>query len=172
MDPAHTSIEFAARHMVITTVRGRFTKYELKVEFDETNPERSTVEVRIDAASIDTNQPQRDNHLRSPDFFDAEKYPWITFKSRRIYPKGQGRYQVVGELTIRGVTQEVTLEATFAGIAKDPLGNYHAGFTAETTINRKDYGAKWNMALETGGFLVGDTVKINIEAELIKQVQQ
>lgn len=169
VDPAHTSVEFAAKHMMISTVRGRFTKFDVDVDLDEAYPERSKVEVRIDAASLDTKQEQRDGHLRSPDFLDVDKFPWITFKSRRVESHGNGSYNLVGDLTIRDVTREVVLDTTFAGVAKDPMGNRHAGFSAEGTINRKDFGLNWNMALETGGWLVGDTIKITIEVELIGQ---
>ena len=171
MDRAHTSVEFGARHMVITTVRGRFAKFDVDVDFDEANPERSRVEARIDATSIDTKEPQRDAHLRSPDFLNAEKFPFVTFKSSRIEPRGKGSYNLIGDLTIRDVTREVVLDTTFAGIVKGPQGDQHAGFTAEVTINRKDFGANWNMVLEAGGWLVGDSVKIIIEAELVKQSQ-
>lgn len=169
LDPSHSSLEFSARHMVIATVKGRFTSFQVDVDFDEETPERSSLEARIDAASIDTRDAQRDQHLRSPDFLDVEKYPHITFKSKRIERRSGDRYSIVGDLTIKGVTREVSLDTTFAGVARDPWGNLHAGFAAETTINRKDFGLVWNVALETGGFLVGDTVKISIEAELVKK---
>ncbi|MBI4200794.1 MAG: YceI family protein [Chloroflexi bacterium] len=169
MDPAHSSVEFAAKHMVISSVRGRFGKLEIHMSFDQTQPERSQVEARIDAASIDTKQPDRDAHLRSPDFLNADKFPWITFKSRRIESSASGHHRIVGDLTIREVTREVFLDAEYAGIAKDPMGNLHAGFSAAATINRRDFGLIWNMALETGGFLVGDTVRINIELEVVRQ---
>ena len=169
MDPAHTSIEFSAKHLVITTVRGRFEKFEVRPDFDPDHPEHSSVEVRIDASSISTREPKRDAHLKSPDFLDAEKSPYITFKSGRVQRKGGDRYELVGDLTIRDVTREVVLNTTFAGIAKDPMGNEHAGFSAETSLNRKDFGLNWNMALETGGVLVGDVIKIYIETELVKQ---
>lgn len=169
LDPAHTSVEFAVKHMVITTVKGQFAKFDVKADFDEVSPQRSQVEAQIEAASIDTREPRRDAHLRSPDFLDAERFPLITFKSRRIDPKGDSRYKIIGDLTIRDVTREVALDTTFSGVAKDPMGNLHAGFSAETTVNRKEFGATWNMPLETGGVLVGDSVKISIELELVKQ---
>ncbi|MBI2861450.1 MAG: YceI family protein [Chloroflexi bacterium] len=169
IDPAHSSVEFSAKHMMISTGKGRFAKFDVDVDFDEAAPEQSRVEARIDAASIDTKQPQRDAHLSSADFLDADNFPWIVFTSRRVESQGNGRYHLVGDLTIRDVAREVVLDTTFEGLAKDPMGNLHAGFTAETTINRTDFGLTWNMALETGGFLVGDTVKISIEIELIAQ---
>lgn len=172
LDPVHSSIEFSAKHMVITTVKGRFNKFEVSVNLDEAEPERSSVEARIDAASLDTRNEMRDADLRSPDFLDVEKHPYITFISKRIERRGEGRYVLVGDLTIRGVTREVALDTEFSGFVKDPWGNQRAGFAAETTLNRKDFGLTWNMALETGGLLVGDTVKVSIEAELVKQVPQ
>ena len=169
LDPVHSSVEFAVKHMVIATVKGRFTRFEVDGMFDLDNPERSTVEARIDAASVDTRDPQRDGHLRSPDFFDVEQHPWITFRSRRIERSGDGSYAVVGDLTIRGVTREVVLEATFAGLAKDPWGSQRAGVAAETSVNRKDFGLTWNVPLEAGGLLVGDNVKISLDVEFVKQ---
>lgn len=169
IDPAHSSVEFAVKHMVITTVRGRFTQWQADIDFDEAAPERSRVEARIAAASIDTKEAQRDTHLRSPDFLDAEKFPQLTFKSRRIEAPGKNHYRLVGDLTIRDVTREVTLDTTLAGFAKDPWGNQRAGLTVEASLNRKDFGLNWNVALEAGGLLVGDTVKIYIEAELIQK---
>lgn len=168
VDPTHTSVEFAVKHMLVSTVRGRFTKYDLAVHLDEQHPERSRVEARIDAASIDTREAQRDAHLRSPDFLEAERHPYLTFTSKRIEKVGQDRYRVTGNLTIRGVTREVVLATTYGGIIKNPWGKEVAGFSAETTLSRKDYGLTWNVALEAGGFVVGDAMKINIEAELTR----
>ncbi len=169
LDPAHSSIEFAVKHMVIATVKGRFTGFDLDIDFDEAHPERTGVEARIDAASIDTKEPQRDAHLRSPDFLDAERFPHLVFRSRHIISKGDGRYDLAGDLTIRDVTQEVVLAAAFGGTGKDPWGNRRAGFSAEGVLNRKDFGLTWNQALETGGVLVGDKVKIAFEVELIER---
>jgi len=169
VDPAHSSVEFAVKHMMFTTVRGRFTRFQIDPQFDEVDPERSSVEVRIDAASIDTRNADRDAHLRSPDFLNAEQFPTITFKSRRVEKVEEGHYRIVGDLTIRDVTREVVLDAGFGGIAKGPWGNSVATFSAETRINRKDFGLVWNVALETGGWLVGDEVKIAVEVELVKQ---
>ena len=171
VDPVHSSIEFAVRHMVIATVRGRFEKFNIEVQFDEDNPEKSSVEVRVDSASIDTRERERDTHLRSPDFLDVERFPELVFVSRRVESLGGGRFSMVGDLTIRDVTREAVLDTEFAGTAKDPWGKMRAGFNAETSLSRKDFGLEWNVALEAGGWLVGDTVKIFIEAELVKQEQ-
>lgn len=187
LDSAHASVEFGVKHMVISTVRGRFSKFDVQAEFDPEKIAGSSVVARIDASSIDTREPKRDAHLRSSDFLDVERFPELVFTSRRIeapYPglaapaaahgrpqsDGEGKhFQIIGDLSIRGVSKEVVLEATFEGLGKDPFGNVHAGFTAKTALNRKEFGLTWNMALETGGVLVGDVVKIEIEAELVKQ---
>lgn len=168
VDPSHSSVEFSVKHLMIATVRGRFTRFEINAQIDEAHPERSSVEVRVDASSVDTKDPQRDAHLRSPEFFDVEKYPAITFNSRRIEPLGGERYRVVGDLTIRDVTREVVLETT-AALVRDPWGKQRLGFSAEATINRKDWGLTWNVPLEAGGVLVGEQIKLNIEGELVKQ---
>lgn len=169
LDPAHSSVEFSIKHMMVSTVRGRFSKFNADINFDEAHPERSSVEAWIDLASIDTREPNRDNHLRSPDFFDVATYPTMHFKSRSVQLKGDGQYKVVGDLTIRGVSREVVLDATYAGAGKDPWGGYRAAGSLEGAVSRKDFGLTWNVALEAGGFLVGDTVKIIVDAELIKQ---
>lgn len=169
LDPAHSSVDFSVKHMVISTVKGHFGKFDVDVDLDEAAPENSRVAAHIGVASIDTKDEKRDAHLRSADFFEVERYPAIEFHSRRVELKGGGRARVVGDLTIRGVTREVVLDTTFSGVAMDPWGNQHAGFSAETSINRKDFGLTWNMALETGGVLVGDTIKISIEAEFVQQ---
>ncbi|MGE5619311.1 MAG: YceI family protein [Sphingomonadaceae bacterium] len=169
MDHAHSSVEFAVKHMVITTVRGRFAQFQADLDFDPAAPELSSVEARIDAASIDTRSADRDAHLRSPDFLDVERYPHILFRSKRVEPLGAGRYRIVGDLTIRDVTREVALDATFAGVGKNPWGKQVAGFSAETAINRKEFGLNWNVALETGGWLVGDEVRIFLEMEATQE---
>ncbi|MDO8532426.1 MAG: YceI family protein [Dehalococcoidia bacterium] len=169
VDPVHSNVEFAVRHMVIATVKGRFAKFQIKAGFDETRPENTSVEGTIDAASVDTGEAKRDEHLRSPDFFDAANFPQISFKSRRVERRGGDEYRMVGDLTIRDTTREAPFDVTFAGIVKDPWGNQRAGFTATTTLNRKDFGLKWNMPLEAGGLLVSDTVKVSVEVELVKQ---
>ncbi|MGE5243243.1 MAG: YceI family protein [Betaproteobacteria bacterium] len=160
-DKSHSEAIFQVRHLV-TKVRGRFSDFEGALEFDETHPEQSSVTFTIRTASIDTNEPDRDKHLRSEDFFFVEKFPTITFKSTRVQKAGENRFKVTGDLTIRGVARPVTLDATYLGSAKDPWGNLKVGFEAETTLNRKDFGLMWNAALETGGFLVGDEVKVTL----------
>jgi polyisoprenoid-binding protein YceI len=168
IDPAHTEVEFAVKHMMISTVKGRFADVSGTITLDETDLAGSSVEVEIDVASIDTRQADRDAHLRSADFFDVENHPKLTFRSRRVEAEGQGRFRVVGDLTIRGVTREVVLEATDEGRGTDPWGNAKAGFSARTSIDRQDYGLTWNAALETGGILVGNEVKITLEVQAAK----
>ncbi len=169
LDPTHSSIEFAVRHLVISTVKGHFRKYDVALDFDSEQPERSRVEARIEVASIDTRESQRDAHLRSADFFDAERHPYLTFTSTRMEPRGDGRYNVAGDLTIRGVPRAVTLEATLEGRVKDPWGKQRVGISLEGALSRKEFGLTWNAVLETGGVAVGDAVKIAINAELVQQ---
>ena len=169
IDSAHTQVEFAVKHMMIATVRGRFTRFSGTLNINENQPELSTAEGVIETASVDTHDPNRDAHLRSPDFFDSEKYPNMTFRSTGITRVGEGRYQVKGQLTIKDVTREITLDVSDEGRGKDPWGNMHWGFSAQTTINRKDYGLNWNVALEAGGWLVDEKVKINIDLEVVYQ---
>lgn len=169
VDPVHSSVEFAVKHMMVTTVRGRFAEFDAAVNFDEAHPEASSVEARISAASIDTRAADRDAHLRSADFLDAEKYPYLTFKSTRIEPRGGDHYLIHGDLSIRGVTNSVSLDAEFAGIGKSPWGNRVAALSAETRISRKSFGLEWNVGLETGGVLVGDEVRVHIDLELVEQ---
>lgn len=165
VDKTHSEAEFQVRHL-ITKVRGRFSDFEGAIQFDESQPTNSSVTITIPAASIDTNVADRDTHLRSEDFFFVEKYPQITFTSTSIKPAGSPDvYAVTGDLTIRGVTRPVTLPVTYLGKAKDPWGNEKLGFETEITINRKDYGLTWNAALEAGGFLVGDEVKISMSVQ-------
>lgn len=172
IDQAHSHIQFAVRHMMISTVRGEFEKFNGTIDFDPENPEQSQVSVRIDAASINTRQPDRDNHLRSADFLNVEEYPVLLFESKRIERLGDNRGRVVGDLTIRGVTREVVLDVEYAGMARSPWGTTSAGFSATTTLDRKEWGLTWNQALETGGVLVGDKIKVNIEIELVKQEEE
>jgi polyisoprenoid-binding protein YceI len=169
VDPAHSQVEFAVRHMMITTVRGRFTDVKGTVVTEDNDPTKAQVEVIIDVNSIDTREPQRDAHLKSADFFDVEKFPYITFKSKRVTDVRGDEFKLVGDLTIHGVTREVVLEVTSEGQAKDPWGNERAGYSATTRINRSDFGLTWNQAIETGGLLVGDEIKITLDLELIKQ---
>ena len=171
LDPAHSSVQFSVRHMMISTVRGRFEEFSGTFEINEDNPSDSSVDIVITPASIYTREDQRDTHLRSPDFFDAEKYPTITFKSTRIEQVDDNHARLVGDLTIKDITNEVTLDVEYAGQAKSPYGTTSAGFTAKTKINRKDWELTWNQTLETGGVLVGDEIKIDIEIELIKHAE-
>ena len=172
IDPAHSRIEFLVRHMMISKVRGVFEQFNGSVALDEDNPANTTVEVFIDAASLNTRDERRDAHLRSADFLDAENHPHLTFRSKKVERLGENTARMTGDLTIRGVTREVVMDVEFNGIAKSPWGQESAGFTAHTAINRKDWGLTWNQALETGGVLVGDEIEINIELELIKQVEE
>jgi polyisoprenoid-binding protein YceI len=167
IDNAHSDIGFTVRHMVFAKVRGHFTKWTAKLEFDPADPTRSSVEVSIDAASIDTREPQRDGHLRSADFLDVEKYPTITFLGVKVDRVDEKKDKVLGDLTIHGVTRRVPLEVEELGGGKDPWGNQRVLFSAKTSINRSDFGLKWNQALEAGGVLVGEKVDIEIESEAI-----
>jgi polyisoprenoid-binding protein YceI len=169
IDSAHTEVNFTVRHMMISNVRGQFQKVNGTVEFDEAHPANSKVGVQIEAASVNTKEEKRDAHLRSPDFFDAEKYPYLTFKSKRIEVKDANHTRLIGDLTIRDVTKEVSLDVEYNGSAKSPWGTTSAGFSAKTTIKRKEWNLNWNVALETGGWLVGDDININIELEIVKQ---
>ena len=171
IDPAHSQIQFSVRHMMISNVRGRFENFTGNVEFDEADPLSSTVEVKIEAASINTKEPQRDTHLKSPDFLDAENFPYVYFKSKRVEKIDDHRGRVIGDLNIRDITREVVLEVEYAGQAKSPWGTISAGFSASTALSRKDWGLNWNQLLETGGVLVGDEMKISIEVELVKQAE-
>jgi polyisoprenoid-binding protein YceI len=170
IDSAHSAAHFSVRHMMISNVRGDFTKVSGTLLLDPDNPANSTVEAHIDAASINTREAQRDAHLKSADFFEVEKYPEMVFRSKSVTAAEDGELQVVGDLTIHGVTREVTL--TVEGPtpeAKDPWGNQRIGATATTRINRKDFGLAWNVALEAGGVLVGEAIKISIDIEAIRQ---
>jgi len=169
IDSAHTRVVFSARHIMISNVHGRFETVNGTVEFDENNPTATRVDVQIDAASINTGEPQRDAHLKSPDFLDAENYPYLTFKSTRVEQVDNTTAKLYGDLTIRGVTRPVVLDVEYQGLAKSPWGATSAGFSASTKISRKEWGLECNVALETGGFLVSDVVNITIELEIIKQ---
>ncbi len=169
IDDSHSLIQFTVRHMMISKVRGRFDRFSGTIMADEQNPANSSVNVQIDAASINTRDAKRDAHLTSPDFLDVANYPTITFVSKRIEVLDETHGRMVGDLTIRGVTREVTLDIEYNGQARSPWGTVSAGFHASTTINRKDWGLTWNVPLETGGLLVGEEVEIDIEVELIRQ---
>lgn len=169
IDPAHSSANFTVRHMMITNVHGSFSRIQGSVVYDPENPAAANITAEIDAASINTNEAQRDTHLRSADFLDAEKFPKITFRSTSVERAGAEEFTVTGDLTIHGVTRPVTLQVegpTPEG--KDPWGNTRTGATATTRIKRSDFGLTWNAALETGGFLVGDDLKIELDLSLIK----
>ncbi|ACL24467.1 YceI family protein [Chloroflexus aggregans] len=172
IDASHSTITFSVRHMMISKVRGRFSRFEGTVNFDEQNPANSSVQVTIDATSIDTRDERRDGHLMSPDFLDVANYPSITFAGKRIELIDETHGRIIGDLTIRGVTREVVLDVEYNGQSKSPWGTTSAGFSASTKINRKDWGLTWNVALETGGVLVGEEVSIEIELEIVKQVPQ
>jgi polyisoprenoid-binding protein YceI len=168
IDPTHSEVSFQVRHLV-TQVRGKFNEYQGTIALDPAKLESSKVEFRIKAASIDTDLEDRDKHLRAEDFFFVEKYPEITFKSQQIKATGKDTYEVTGPLTMRGVTKTVTLPVTYLGKVRDPWGNDKAGFALETTVNRKDYGIVWNAALDNGGVVLGDDVKIAINLETQQQ---
>jgi len=167
IDPAHSGVHFSIRHLV-SKVRGRFAKLSGTIHADESDLTRSVVEATIDVASVDTGTAQRDAHLRSPDFFDAERFPEIRFRSTRIEKVSDDRYRVIGQLTIRDVTREVPLDVEHGGRAKDPWGNERLGFIAKAAIDRKDFGLQWNQVLETGGVMVGDRVDIELELQAVR----
>ena len=169
IDPTHSTAEFAVKHMMISTVKGSFGSLTGTLSIDEANPTNSAVTATIDVASLDTREPQRDAHLRSDDFFNAEQFPQITFRSTRVERSSDEEWRIAGDLTIRDVTRAVTLEVEFEGQITDPYGKQRAGFTAETTISRKEFGLKWNALLETGGAIVGDKVKVTLHIEAVRQ---
>lgn len=168
IDPSHSTVGFSVKHLMISTVRGRFADFSGQIALDEANPAASSVNVSITASSVDTRADQRDGHLRSPDFFDVENHPKLTFVSKRVDGDLGGDFKVVGDLTIRGVTREVTLSASYDGAGKDPWGNERRAFSASTKINREEFGLNWNQALEAGGLLVSKDVKIEIESQFVK----
>lgn len=168
IDPSHSSVHFTVRHMVISKVRGAFGRFAGTVDFDPESPAASKVSVKIEAASIDTHEAKRDEHLRSGDFFDVEKYPALTFESTKVAKADGDQYRVTGDLTIRGVTRPVVLETEFLGGGKDPWGNERIGFSAHTSINRKEFGLTWNQALEAGGVLVGDKIEIALDVQAVR----
>jgi polyisoprenoid-binding protein YceI len=167
IDPVHSEATFSVRHAMVTTVRGQFKVLGGKLEIDDEHPENSSVEAQVETASIDTRDAGRDGHLRSPDFFNADQYPLITFKSTKVEPLGGENYRVLGILDLHGVQKEVAFDAEYAGRGKDPWGNTRAGLSAKTTVNRKDFGLVWNVALEAGGVLVSEHVKIEIDLSIV-----
>ena len=169
IDPAHSAAHFSVRHLMISNVRGEFTKLTGGAQINPADPTKSTVEVTIEAGSLNTREPQRDEHLRSADFFDVAKFPTLAFRSRRIEALGAEHFNLTGDLTIHGVAKEVTFDIEGpTPPVKDPWGNIRVGVTASAKINRKDFGLVWNAVTEAGGVMVGDEVKITIEAELIQ----
>jgi polyisoprenoid-binding protein YceI len=164
IDKTHSEAAFQVRHL-ITKVRGRFADFEGAIQFDEDQPAESSVTFTIHAASIDTSTPDRDAHLRSEDFFAVDKYPTITFVSTSVSPKGKNAFEVAGDLTMRGVTRAIVIPMAYLGKATDPWGNQKVAFEGEMTLNRKDYGLNWNAAIEAGGFLVGDEVKVSLSIQ-------
>jgi polyisoprenoid-binding protein YceI len=172
IDNSHSQVQFSVRHMMISKARGVFDKWSGSVNLNPEDPSKTTVDITIDTSSINTKDAQRDGHLRSPDFFDAEKYPNITFKSTKVEVTGKETAKLYGDLTIRDVTKPVVLDVDFQGNAKSPWGTTNYGFSATTKINREDWGLNWNAALETGGWLVGKEVQIDIELELVQAPEQ
>lgn len=173
IDPAHTLVEFSAKHMMFTTVRGHFQEFSGTLDVDEDDLTQASVEGTVKAASLTTgNAADRDAHLRSPDFFDVEQYPDITFKSKRIEGVDGNQFKLVGDLTIKDVTREIVLDVAYDGPHKDPWGNQRVAFSGETNVNRKDFGLNWNVALEAGGWLVGDEVTIHVEVQAVQQQEE
>lgn len=172
IDSAHSGIHFSVRHLVIAKVRGQFSRWTGALTVPDGDFSQASVDVTIDATSIETGVADRDAHLQSADFFDVEKFPELTFRSRRIEPKGGDRsnhFALIGDLTIRGISREVTLDVESAGQTKDPWGNVRAGFAGKTAVDRKEFGLTWNQVLEAGGVMVGDKVEIEIEIEAVRQ---
>ena len=169
-DNSHSSVNFHVRHLMVSKVHGQFHDWTGVLELDDADLSRSRIEVAIEAASVDTREPKRDDHLRSPDFLDVARFPKITFASTKIERTGDDRAAVHGELTIHGVARPVVLDVELSPQVKDPWGGTRTGFTAKTSISRKDFGLTWNVVLETGGFVVGDKIEIGIEIEAVKAV--
>jgi polyisoprenoid-binding protein YceI len=167
LDPVHSIVEFSAKHLMITTVKGRVTDIEGTIYTDENNPTNSSVEATLKAVSLDTRTDQRDQHLRSADFLDVEKYPEIRFRSTRIQGD-KPKFKLTGDLTIRDVTKPITLDVEFEGETKDPWGGERVGFSATGKIDRREFGLTWNQALETGGVVVGNEIKISLEVQAVK----
>ncbi|MCA5006812.1 YceI family protein [Sphingobacterium bovistauri] len=168
LDNAHSELEFKVRHMMISTVKGQFKSFEINVDNAEEKLELAQVQVKIDVDSIDTKNEQRDQHLKSADFFDSNSNQFITFKSTSINKEDDENYKIVGDLTIKGITKSVAVDVEFGGIAKDPWGNDKVGYTVTGKINRSDFGLNWNAALETGGVMVSEEVKFSADLQFIK----
>lgn len=172
IDTQHVDITFSVRHMMIANVRGQFEEIEGTVDFNPEKPEQSSVDVKIKAESINTRERRRDDHLRSADFLDAENHPYMHFKSKRVEVIDKKHGKIYGDLIIRDQPRDVVLDVTYNGMVKSPFGGTAAGFSATTTLNRKDWGLEWNMALETGGVLVGDEIKVNIDVEILEVTEE
>ncbi len=169
IDPAHSSLQFSVRHLMMSNVRGAFTGVHGTVSYDPSNPAASSIEATIDVNTVNTNDGQRDTHLKSGDFFDAAQFPTITFRGTKVEKKGDGEFKVTGDLTLHGVTKPVTLDVTeVSPEAKDPWGNLRFGASVKTKIKRSDYGLTWNAALETGGVVISDDVKLDFEIQLVQ----
>lgn len=171
IDKAHSEINFAIQHMMITKVRGQFEKFNGKINFNERSPESTTVAIEIEIDSINTREAKRDAHLRSADFFDVDDYPIMSFISKQVEKTGNNTARLTGDLTIREITRPVTLDVEHTGVVVNPYGKTVAGFSARTKINRKEWELNWNVALEAGGWLVGEEVEINIELQLVKETE-
>ncbi len=169
VDPTHSEVQFKVKHLMITNVTGSFTQFDVKATTEEDDFSTAQLQFSAPVESISTNNAQRDGHLKSADFFDAEKYPELIFKSRKIEKVDDEEYNVYGDFTIKGITKEAKLKLELGGITKDPYGNTKAGFTIAGKINRNDYGLTWNAALETGGVMVSEDVRLNAEIQLVKQ---
>jgi polyisoprenoid-binding protein YceI len=168
LDPVHTTVEFIARHLMVSKVRGKFTGVEGNIHISD-DPLGSWVEVTIDPASVESGDPKRDEHLRSPDFLDVERYPEITFRSNRVEGSSPGHFSLAGDLTVHGVTRPVVLDVEYHGWTTDPWGGRRAGFSAGTEVDREDFGLTWNVAIESGGVLVGKKARLEFEIEAVKQ---
>ncbi len=172
IDAGHSAVNFSARHMMLSTVRGQFEKFSGTIDFNEQDPSKTVVDVKIESASVNTKEEKRDGHLKSPDFLDVANYPIIEFKSNRVETTGETTAKLHGNLTIKGITKPVTLDVEFHGKAKSPWGTWSAGFTGVTRINREDWDLTWNVALDTGGWLVGKDIKIEIDVEVLQPQAQ
>ena len=168
LDPAHSRLGFVARHAMVTKVRGQFPDFSGTLHLDEEDPSRSTAEVTVQMGSVETGQPQRDDHLRTSDFFDVEQFPTMSFRSTGAERTGEDRYALTGDLTIKGVTRPVTLDLEYTGVVRDPFGNDRVGFEGRATINRKDWGLVWNVALEAGGWLVSEKITLELDVAAVR----
>ena len=171
IDPAHTTVGFSARHMGLSTVRGRFIRFNGTIDVDPNDLATAGGRIEVEMASVDTGEEQRDNHLRSPDFFDVERFPTMSYVVKSVTSKGAEHYEVVGDLTIKDVTREVMFDLEYAGEATDPYGNRRVGGSLTTTLKRSDWDLKWNVPLDTGGWLVSDSVQVEIEGQLTESRQ-